>query len=71
MSQERTKLVNKNVAIVRRTVVFNKPLDEAVEKVRQSLGMTRSDFIKYSVMRLLEQLNILSSTAIQEALHPF
>jgi hypothetical protein len=52
---------------VRRSVVFNKDLDQTIERVRKSLAMTRSGFIRYSVLRMLERLNVLSEKAHQEA----
>jgi hypothetical protein len=51
---------------VRRSVVFTERLDEAVEKVRNNLGMIRSAFIRYSVLRLLEELSVLSTQAHEQ-----
>jgi len=61
MSQE----VNKS--FIRRTVVLNRKVDEEVERVRRRLGMSRSEFIRYSVLRMLEELNVLSSKAHNKA----
>jgi hypothetical protein len=49
--------------VVKRTVVFGADLDETVEKVRTGLGMSRSGFIRYCVLRFLEQTNVLTAKA--------
>ncbi|MEM2189379.1 MAG: ribbon-helix-helix protein, CopG family [Nitrososphaerota archaeon] len=46
--------------------MLNKEVDEEVERVRRRLGMSRSEFIRYSVLRMLEELNVLSAKAHQE-----
>jgi len=48
-------------SFIRRTVVFNKKVDEEVERVRRRLKMSKSEFIRYSVLRMLEELNVLSA----------
>ncbi|MBS7606713.1 MAG: hypothetical protein QW502_00425 [Candidatus Bathyarchaeia archaeon] len=48
-------------SFIRRTVVFNKKVDEEVERVRRRLEMSKSEFIRYSVLRMLEELNVLSA----------
>jgi len=65
--KEETNLINipktSEPSIERRTVIFSKDLDRTVEGVRRNLGMSRSGFIKYAVVRLLEDLSILSEKA--------
>ena len=43
-------------------------LDEIVEKVRKNLGMSKSGFYRYAVLRLLEGMSVLSTKAKEEKL---
>jgi hypothetical protein len=47
----------------KRIVVFGADLDETVERVRSGLGMSRSGFIRYCVLRFLEQTSVLTAKA--------
>jgi hypothetical protein len=69
MDRKIKNFVGKNVSksFVRRSVVLSRDIDEAVEKVRGNLGMSRSGLIRYSVLRMLEELNILSAKAHRKA----
>ena len=53
---------------VRRVVWLSAEIDRVVDDARQGLGMTRSGFIRYSVLRLLEDLSLLSKRAKTEAI---
>ena len=45
---------------VRRVVWLSAEIDGVIEDARERLGMTRSGFIRYSVLRLLEDLSLLT-----------
>ena len=47
----------------RRTFWMQNDLDQLVEEVRKKLGMSKSSFYRYAVVRLLEQMSVLSTKA--------
>jgi len=47
----------------RRTMWVSTDLDEIVEEVRKKLGLSKSGFYRYAIIRLLEELNVLSTKA--------
>lgn len=53
---------------VRRVVWLSAEIDGVMENARERLGMTRSGFIRYSVLRLLEDLSLLSKRAKTEGI---
>ncbi|MCD6263954.1 hypothetical protein J7L60_06075 [Candidatus Bathyarchaeota archaeon] len=48
---------------IRRTFWLPNDLDKIVEDARIRLGMSRSGFYRYAIIRILENLSILSSKA--------
>lgn len=48
---------------VRRTFWVPADLDILIEDVRRKLGMTKSTFYRYAVLRLLEEMSVLSTKA--------
>lgn len=48
---------------VRRGVWVPNNLDTIIEEVRQKLGMSKSAFYRYAVVRLLEEMSVLSTKA--------
>ena len=59
--------VNRYIGVVvivengeRRTVWMPSKLDSLIEETRTRLGMNRSAFYKYAVIKLLQELSILS-----------
>lgn len=44
---------------VRRTFWLSHGEDDLVEQTRKKLGMTRSSFCKYAIMRFLDELGVL------------
>lgn len=48
---------------VRRTFWVSRELDILIEDIRRKLGMTKSTFYRYAVLRLLEEMSILSTKA--------
>jgi len=51
---------------IRRAFWLHNDLDEIVEEARRKLGMSRSGFYRYALIRLLENLSILSSKAHED-----
>jgi hypothetical protein len=47
---------------VRRVVWMPLELDSIAEQTRQKLGLNRSNFYRYAVTRILQELNVLSKT---------
>jgi len=50
---------------ITRAIYFPSELDKTIETARRRLGMNRSRFVSYAVMRFLEQLMML-----RETVHP-
>lgn len=48
---------------VRRLVWLPTELDNTTEEVRQRLGMSKSAFYRYAIIRLLQEMSILSTKA--------
>lgn len=49
-----------------RCIYFPQKLDETIEVARKKLGMNRSRFITYAVIRFLQELSILTQTVHEE-----
>lgn len=47
----------------RRTFWIPNNLDSIIEEVREKLGMSKSAFYRYAVVRLLEEMSVLSTKA--------
>ena len=47
----------------RRTFWLRNDLDVLVEETRKKLGMSKSGFYRYAVIRLLEEMSVLSTKA--------
>ena len=47
----------------RRTFWLQNNLDALVEETREKLGMTKSGFYRYAVIRLLQEMSVLSRKA--------
>ena len=47
----------------RRTFWVSNNLDAIIEEVRKKLGLSKSAFYRYAVVRLLEEMSILSTKA--------
>lgn len=47
----------------RRTFWIPTDLDSIIEEVRAKLGMSKSAFYRYAVVRLLEEMSVLSTKA--------
>jgi hypothetical protein len=56
MSGSRTELV-------KRTVVLSKEIDKLVEMARISLGMNKSAFLKFCILRFLDESGLISERA--------
>lgn len=51
---------------MRRVVWLSGEIDGVIEDAREKLGMTRSGFIRYSVIRFLQEMSLLSKKAKTE-----
>ena len=51
---------------MRRVVWLSGEIDGVIEDAREKLGMSRSGFIRYSVLRLLQEMSLLSKKAKSE-----
>jgi hypothetical protein len=49
-----------------RSVALNPNLDSVIEETRSKLGMNRSAFYKYAVLKLLQELSVLTEIAHKE-----
>lgn len=48
---------------VRRLVWLPTELDNVVEEVRTKLGLSKSNFYRYAIIRLLQEMSVLSTKA--------
>jgi len=46
-----------------RVIYLPKGIDSMIEKTRYKLGMNRSRFIQYCILRTLQELNVVSEKA--------
>lgn len=53
----------------RRTVWVPETLDLMIENTRGKLGMNRSSFYKYALIKLLQELSILTEKAHSHCMH--
>ena len=60
-SQSERKVV-KPMGVVR-TFWVPAEMDSIIEETRRSLGMSKSSFYRYAIMRFLQEINVLSSRA--------
>jgi len=51
----------------RRTFWIPNGLDAIIEEVRQRVGMSKSGFYRYAVVRLLEEMSVLSTKAKEDS----
>ena len=49
----------------RRTMWISADLDAIVEEARKKLGLSKSGFYRYAILRLLQELNVLT-TRVEE-----
>jgi len=54
------------MGIIIRAVVLSEDLDTLVEETRRKLGFNRSAFFKYAVVRLLQELSVLTERVHEE-----
>jgi len=59
---ESQRKVVKPVGVVR-TFWVPAEMDAIIEETRRSLGMSKSSFYRYAIMRFLQEINVLSSRA--------